>query len=220
MKIFNSITFVLIIAVFTGLVSCTKDKDAEAVKNVKLLIVNAVSGIDDQEVYIDNKKLDLSLVEYGDAAAEVTVSSGAHSLAFKTPGVDTVNATTRIAVEANTSQMVFLTGKRESKKYVKTFVNDKSNVNAKVKLRIINTEHIMMIGTHVKTADGVTLGFPSLHEASVYHLVDAGSDLELNMRWGKPFHISGADLKAGKVYTMWFYMNDAWEIKYRFLEHQ
>lgn len=198
----------LILLSFTAfaLSSCKKNDPEVVVKGeAKVKIVNTVQIEPAQSIYVDDQKVDITSLAFGETSEYLKISSGNRKVGFL--------GNTNIATEAvinfipSITYTTFLISDRTGKKEILSFEDNLSNTESgKAKIKLINLSPYFTTGISVSVQTGTQFVNSLMYkEASNYFTVDAGQNLRFNVVGsGTIKTIAGTDLQAGKIYTIWF----------------
>lgn len=196
--------------------SCKKDDDDVNSPTGKVVFVNTVEGSAAQDTYIGNNRTSAAAVAYGNTSGSVSAPAGESMVSFKNTGSATASASGDINLDANTTLTVFLVKELNGTMGIKTYANENAAVSGKARVRFINVAPLLTGAVNVAYSTGTSLisalGYKA---ASAYQTIDANTSLNVNMSGSlEVTNISGAELQAGKNYTIWFDSSTSTKVKY------
>ncbi len=211
----------IITALALSISSCKKDDDGNNTPSLtaSLSFINTVEGSAAQDVYVNDSKVSTSAVAYGSSTGNITTSSGSKSISFKNSGSTTVTAAANINADVNTSLTAFLVKQGDGSLTVSTYVNDNTSTSGKVKVRFVNVAPLLSSSVNVVTSTGTSLiSALAFKAATAYQTIDANTNLNVNMSGSLEITtITGTELQAGKIYTIWFDSSTSTKVKYHII---
>ncbi|WP_316803838.1 DUF4397 domain-containing protein [Pedobacter nototheniae] len=202
----QSFHFILLFFIIFSFSSCKKNTPGVVVNGeAKVKIVNAVQTESAHDLYVDDQKVNITSLAFGETSEYLKISSGNRKVAFM--GESNVTTTAEINFVPSITYTTFLISDRTGKKEVLNFEDNLSNTESgKAKIKLINLTPYFNTGISVSVQTGTQFVNSLMYkEASNYFTVDAGVNLRFNVVGsGTIKTIAGADLQAGKIYTIWF----------------
>ncbi|MCZ4244490.1 DUF4397 domain-containing protein [Pedobacter punctiformis] len=198
-------SIILLFVVFI-LSSCKKNDPGVVVKGeAKVKIVNAVQTESGQNLYVDDQKVEINALNFGETSDYLKIFSGSRKIGFK----DGNNVATEAEINfiPSITYTTFLVSDRTGKKEVINFEDNLSNTeNDKAKIKLINLTPYFNTGISVSVQTGTQFVNSLMYkEASNYFTVDTGLNLRFNVVGSTNIKtIAGTDLQPGKIYTIWF----------------
>jgi hypothetical protein len=197
------IAFLSLITLFAA---CKKsDPVEEPVGEIRIRAVNAVSGSDDQDFYINGALKSTSSVSYGTASEYITATSGNNAVNFADEGTTTSNATAAVNIGIGADVTAFYY-KTPSGQLAASVIPDDMTAPAsgKARVRFINLNSFLN-NTIAIGVEGSSSLIPSHPYGllSDYFSVNPGTKftfLGIGMTTAVTFD---ASITAGKIYTIW-----------------
>jgi hypothetical protein len=210
MKIFTkrvSKTYLLLIALSSiSFIACKKQGGEVIVKGeAKLKVINAVQTESKQEVYIDNQKVTVTALAFGEMSDYLKIPSGNRSLTYM--GTNNVNTDASMSFTPSLTYSTFLVSDRTGNRQILSYEDNISNsFVSSAKIRLINLTPYFVTGINVSVEAGTQfVNGLMFKEASNYFALDAGTALKFNVVGsGSIKTIEADDLQPGKTYTIWF----------------
>lgn len=201
--------------------SCKKDDDNDSLLNAKLSFVNSVEGSAAQDIFINDSKVSASAVAYGNSSNDISTSAGNKTISFKNASSATVTASAEVNTNANSSHTAFLVKQANGSMGISLYANENSAVSGKAKVRFVNVAPMLTNTINVTTSAGANIiSALAFRAASAYQTIDANTNLNVMMSGSlEVTTISGAELQAGKIYTIWFDSSTTTKAKYHILVH-
>jgi hypothetical protein len=189
-----------------GLSSCKKhDPDEIAKGQAKVKIVNASQAEANQDVYLDNEKLTVTALAFGETSEYVKIPSGNRSISYT--GTNSTNTDTSLNFTPSITYTTFLVSNKNGDMEIVSYEDNLSNTEtSKAKIKLINLSPNFVTGINVMVQGGTQfVNGLAFKEASTYFTVDT----EFNLRYtvvgsGNVKTIESTALAAGKIYTIWF----------------
>lgn len=204
----NSLPFysILLLFVVFSFSSCKKNNPGVVTKGeAKVKIVNTVQTEPAQSIYVDDQKVDITSLAFGETSEYLKISSGNRKVGFI--GDSNVATEAEINYVPSITYTTFLISDKTGKKEVLSFEDNLSNTESgKAKIKLINLTPYFGTGISVSVQTGTQfVNSLMFKEASNYFTVDAGLNLRFNVVGsGTIKTIAGTNLEAGKIYTIWF----------------
>ncbi len=208
----QTIFSILLICLFTGVVSSCKKNDIDDSGQFDLKVIHAAAGLGAQSFTLAGHTLISGGLRFGDATGYISSASGTRLVAeFKNEGTNDVTAKGEIYTARTIDQTIFLVGVG-TKTRVEYFTDDLSSPNnGKVKIKFIHLSD--NIPTNIKIRNGAgeeIIDRIGRNSASGYKNIAPGtstfqlSAFDSGTNQGT-FDIP--DLQAGKIYTIYFFDN-------------
>jgi hypothetical protein len=206
----------LVGALVGSFTSCKKDDDGNGDQAIaSLSIVNAVEGSATQDVYLNDSKA--TTAAYGSAASEVNTTTATRTISFKNAGTTTESASASLTLDASVKQTVYLTKLANGSLTVSTYGNTAGTPgNGKARVRFINLAPLLTSTINVTTSAGANLvSGLAFRATSAYEEVNAATSFNVTMAGSlEVTTISGTEIQAGKVYTIWLDSSTTTKAKY------
>lgn len=208
-------------AVIFSISSCKKDDDNDNMLNAKLSFVNTVEGSAAQDIFINDSKVSASAVGYGSSSNDISTSAGNKTISFKNAGSATVTASAEVNTSVNSSHTAFLVKQANGSMGISLYANESNAVSGKAKVRFINVAPMLTSTINVTTSAGANLiSALAFKASSAYQAIDANTNLNVMMSGSlEVTTITGSELQAGKIYTIWFDSSTATKVKYHIVVH-
>lgn len=208
-------------AVIFSVSSCSKDDDNDSMMNAKLSFVNTVEGSAAQDIFINDSKVSTSAVAYGSSSNEISTTAGNKTISFKNANSATVTASAEVNTNVNSSHTAFLVKQANGTMGISLYANDNTAASGKAKVRFINVAPMLTSTINVTTSTGTNLiSALAFKAASAYQTIDANTNLNVMMTGSlEVTTITGSELQAGKIYTIWFDSSTTTKAKYHIVVH-
>lgn len=209
MKVYTNLSKALLLffALCTlGLPSCKKDNPDEVVKGEsKVKMVNASQADVHQDVYLDNEKLTITALAFGETSEYVKIPSGNRSVSYT--GTNSTTTDTSLNFTPSITYTTFLVTNKKGDMEIVSYEDNLSNTEAsKAKIKLINLTPNFATGINVMVQGGTQfVNGLAFKEASNYFTVDTGFNLRYTVVGsGNVKTIESTALEGGKIYTIWF----------------
>lgn len=201
---YSSLIYIIILSL--GLISCKKnDSDQVVVGEAKVKMVNAIQAGNNEDVFVDGKKITATTLSFGETTDYLKITSGSRNISF-TDG-NNVSTIAEVSFTPSITYTAFLVsdkaGVREVIKYEDNLSNSETG---KIKIKVINLTPYFNTGINVSLQAGVQfINGLQFKDASSYFNVDPGVNLRFNVVGsGSIKTIESTNLTIGKIYTIWF----------------
>lgn len=185
--------------------SCFKEPVPEPVGEAKVRIANAVSTSVAQDVYYNNKKMNIAPLAYGQVSSYQTISSGASFFGFTDQGTTISNYEGAATIKIGENITVIYYTRLDGTKNVGFLGDDMTTPPAgKARVRFVHLNHLYPSSFAAVLQGGATLvtAVPFAN-SSAYFDVDAGSKFEIVAVGLTANAVIDANIQAGKIYTIW-----------------
>ena len=203
----------------TGLSSCTKD-NTELNANAFVRVVNASENSPAQDFYLDSAKLTSNAVAYGNQSGYLTTTNGKKLGRFKTSGTATVNSSATLNIDGGKYYTVYYTGGTTSSASFTTTDEQVASSANKAKVRFVHLSSAAASQVDIAIKGGAKLVNNLAYKtASAYQEVDASTNFSLFAAGSSTvsLDLSGLNLQAGKIYTVYISGSTALTISYHVL---
>ncbi len=190
--------------------ACSKDDNEFIIEGeARVMVVNAASGSEAQDFYIENSKINPEPLAYSQSTAYITTDAGdSRKAEFKNSANATINFTGYVNLAPNENYTFFYTAKADgSGNSSAVFQDDKTTPSAnKAKIRFVNlaeglsNANLLVIGG-LTFASNVAFG-----SASNFAEVDPGTfnmQTALSSSTSTFVNLGSFTLAAGKIYTIY-----------------
>ncbi|MFA6944423.1 MAG: DUF4397 domain-containing protein [Pedobacter sp.] len=190
--------------------SCSKDNNEVIIEGqVKVMIVNAASGSQAQDFYLDNSKVNTEAVAYSQSTSYISTGAGNERKAeFKNSGSASANFTGYVDLTQNENYTFFYTGKADgSGNSSAVFKDEKASPSAnKAKVRFVNLAEGLASANLLVTGGIVFASNVAFGSASNFSEVDPGTfalQTVLTTSTSTSVDLGSFTLQAGKIYTIY-----------------
>ncbi|WP_231463010.1 MULTISPECIES: DUF4397 domain-containing protein [unclassified Pedobacter] len=184
---------------------CKKhDPNVVAKGEAKIKVINAVQGEVKQNVFVDNSKMTIAPLAFGETSEYVKILSGNRSVNFM--GSNSFNTDTNLNFTPALTYSTFLIADRDGKKEIINFEDNLSISDMSMaKIRVVNLTPFFNTGVNVSIQTGSPfINALMFKEASNYYTIENGAALRYNVVGsGNIKTIAATDLLPGKIYTIW-----------------
>jgi hypothetical protein len=217
MKTLNQLRKNQFSALFTGLLvativleSCSKDNNEVIIEGrAKVMIVNAASGSQAQDFYLDNSKVNTEAVAYSQSSTYISTDAGnSRKAEFKNNGNASVNFTGYVDLASNQNYTFFYTGKADGSGNSSAVFKDEqaSPSPNKAKLRFVNLAEGLASANLMITGGLVFASNVAFGTASSFSEVNPGTfalQTVLSGSASTSANLGSFTLEAGKIYTIY-----------------
>ncbi|PST81740.1 hypothetical protein C7T94_17875 [Pedobacter yulinensis] len=188
------------------LVSCKEVGPEPLVQGeARVRLVNAAQNSESAEFYADDVKVSSAALTYGEASGYMTVNSGVKKA--QVTEHDRIAVSNDVSFIPGFSYTAFTIINRDDKAEL-ILISD--NVGAvepgKAAVRVVHLANDVFLGLNTGISGGINFVTSQTYKsASGYFSVDPGVDLLLYSNGAEAYskRVPGADIKEGKIYTIW-----------------
>lgn len=199
-----------LVAAIMVLSSCSKDDNEMVIHGeAKVMIVNAASGSQPQDFYLDNTRINTEAVAYSQSTAYITTGAGNERKAeFRNTGSASANFSAYVNLSPNENYTFFYTGKVDgSGNSSAVFKDDRTAPSAnKAKVRFVNLAEGLASANLLVTGGVVFATNVLFGNASNFSEVDPGTfalQTALSTSTSTAVNLGSFTLQAGKIYTIY-----------------
>lgn len=211
--------FIALVAL-TSLSACTDDNE-DITADAYIRVVNASEGSAAQDFYLNNSKVSANAVAYTQSSSYITTTNGTKTGEFKTTGTATVNASSNINIEAGKYYTVYYTGGTSSSATFTTTTDEMVNTSAnKAKVRFVHLSSAAANSIDLAIQGGTKIVNNLAYKGvSAYQEVDAATNFSLFTAGSATaaFNLTGLNIQAGKIYTVYISGSTSLTITYHVL---
>ncbi len=199
-----------LVAAIMLLSSCSKDDNEMVIQGeAKVMIVNAASGSQPQDFYLDNAKVNTEAVAYSQSTTYITTGAGNERKAeFRNVGSASANFSAYVNLSPNENYTFFYTGKVDgSGNSSAVFKDDRTAPSGnKAKVRFVNLAEGLASANLLVTGGVVFATNVMFGNASNFSEVDPGTftlQTALSTNTSTAVNLGSFTLQAGKIYTIY-----------------
>ncbi len=209
---------VIALITLTSFSACTDDNEINA--DAYLRVVNASEGSAAQDFFLDDTKLTSSAVAYTQSSTYLTTKNGVKSGSFKTSGNTTINSSADLNIDGGKYYTVYYTGGTSTSATYTATTDDMNAVANKAKVRFVHLSSAAAANVDLAIQGGAKIVNNLAYKtASAYQEVDAATNFQLFTAGTSTAALSltGLNLQAGKIYTIYLSGSTSLTITYRVL---
>lgn len=206
--------------------ACSKNDDPIPEGDAYFKIVNSVEGSNPQDFYLNQAKITTSAVAYGEDSEYLTVRSGVKAAIFADEGATEGNLAVNLNISIGKSHTIFYAEDDEGRKGIVPLDDDLSApASGKAKVRFVHLNNSLEGAVLIELAGGAQLESSlAFTESTEFKTIDPNIDINVTSVSGgdldiTPLVISGSEIEAGKIYTIWFTGDETVDLNYRIITH-